>query len=307
MQVTAIGGATIDVVVAGASLGSGTSAKQDVESITMGVGGGAVNASLACQACEARVRIVCAVGGDAEGEWLRSALAREGIDLSLVQSVAGLPTGRAVIHLGADAEARVFAQRGASTGVAPARALEAIGRSDLLYVTALSAQAEAEFDGALERLAVRLPRLAINPGMRQIESRSPALERLIMRADLVSMNEQEVRRWAVQRERRLPDDPHADGSAWMAAMLPRQGQSLLVTLGSRGAVLYDGGRVHRIEARKVSVRSTLGAGDAFGATFACRWAAGQPIREALEAARAYCVQVLQVPAANLAGRPPAVP
>ena len=47
MQVTTIGGATIDIIVAGARWDDVAGGKQDVESITMGVGGGAVNASLA--------------------------------------------------------------------------------------------------------------------------------------------------------------------------------------------------------------------------------------------------------------------
>ena len=301
MQVTTIGGATIDIIVAGARWDDVAGGKQDVESITMGVGGGAVNASLAFQACDAKVRIVCALGGDAEAEWVRAVLGRESIDLSLVQSVAGQSTGKAVIHLDTNADVRVFSQRGASTLVSPSRALDAIGHSDLLYVAALSAEAEAEFDDALRRGHLRLPRLVINPSMRQLEAGASALARLLGRADLVSVNEAEVRLWASRRELVLPKDLLADGASWMPALRLHESQALLVTLGQQGALFHDGAEVHYIKAGHSPVRSALGAGDAFGATLACHWAAGHTAHVALEAARAHCARVLRVVTANLAG------
>ena len=300
MQVTVIGGATIDIVVTEESRNDDAGAKRDVESITMGIGGGAVNASLAFHACDAQVRIVCALGEDAEAEWLRAALGREGIDLSLVQLVAGLPTGKAVIHLDANAEVRVYAQRGASTRVSPARGLDAFGRSDLLYVTALSAEAEAEFDHAIQRATQRLPRFAFNPGMRQLQTASAALQRLLQRADLISMNEAEVRLWASRGHTALPDDLRNGNASWISDLRQHDSQAWLVTLGAQGALFHDGARLHHIDALRIPVRSTLGAGDAFGATLAYHWATDLQAPAALEAARAHCAKVLVVAAANLA-------
>lgn len=300
MQVIAIGGATIDVVVAGACWTDVADAKQDVQSITMGVGGGAVNAALAMRARDAHVRLVCAVGGDAEAQWMRGVLGTEGIDLSLVQSVGSVPTGKAVIHLDAGGDSRVFAQRGASMQVSPSRALDAIGRCELLYVTALSAHAEAELAASLERLGQAPAMLAINPGMRQLQACSPALERLLALAGMVSMNEAEARQWASHLGLRLPDDPTQQAEAWMGRLRRHDGQVLVVTLGGRGALLHDGRRVHLSPARRVAIRSTLGAGDAFAATLACCWAEGLPPAACLEDAQAHCAKVLQTPSANLA-------
>lgn len=300
MQVTVIGGATIDVVVAGASWVEGVGAKQDVESITMGVGGGAVNASLAMRACDAQVRIVCAVGGDAEAQWMRGVLSGEGIDLSLVQSVGCIPTGKAVVHLDTHGDARVFAQRGASTRVSPARAIDTIGRSELLYVAALSAQAEEELEYSLRRLGRSPPKLAINPSMRQLDSFSPALDRLLMAADLVSVNEAEARVWAARRGFVAPEDPTLEAEAWIGRLRQHAQQAILVTLGARGSLFHDGTRIHLSIARQATVRSTLGAGDAFAATMACCWAGGQPAAWGLDAASEHCARVLAVTAANLA-------
>lgn len=304
MQVTAIGGATIDVVVAGASWPDGAGAKQDVQSITMGVGGGAVNAALAMRARDAHVRLVCAVGGDAEAQWMRGVLGAEGIDLSLVQSVASVPTGKAVIHLDAGGDSRVFAQRGASMQVSPSRALDALGRCGLLYVTALSAQAEAELAASLGRLGQAPAMLAINPGMRQLQACAPALGHLLGLAGMVSVNEAEARQWASHLGLQLPADPARQAEAWMGRLRRHDGQILVVTLGERGALLHDGRRVHAAPAQRVAVRSTLGAGDAFAATMACCWAEGRPAAACLEDAQAHCAKVLQIPAANLARAAP---
>ncbi|CAM3424691.1 carbohydrate kinase family protein [Paracidovorax anthurii] len=302
MRVTTIGGATVDIVVEGGRWPGPAGGKQDVGAITMGVGGGAVNACLAFRACGADARIVCALGCDPEAEWVRSILAREGVDVSLVQSVSGQPTGRAVIHLDTGGDVRIFAQRGASVCVSPSRALEASGQSDLLYVSALSAQAEAELDAALSRSAGQPPRLAVNPGSGQLQARSAALERVLGRADLVSVNEAEARTWASGRGMELPRDLRSDGAAWMARLRVHGGQALLVTLGAGGALFDDGAQVHDLQAERIAVRSSLGAGDAFAAMLAYHWTAGCAPAKALERARTHCGRVLRAVGANLAGQ-----
>lgn len=197
MQVTTIGGATLDVIVSGAQWDDTSASKQDVEAICMGVGGGAVNAGLAFQACEAKVQIACALGQDPAAAWIRASLQHASIDLSLLQSVADQPTGKAVIHLDSHAEARVFTQRGASTLISPARALHAAGSADLLYVTALSSLAEAELAQTLARQDRRFALLAINPSQRQLAARTPALIWLLRQADLICVNEAEARLWSL--------------------------------------------------------------------------------------------------------------
>lgn len=300
MHIITIGGATIDIVVSGARWRSTSGNKQDVESITMGIGGGAVNASLAFQACDANVRIVCALGCDAESLWLRTALQRESIDLSLVQSVADHPTGKSVVFLDGP-EAHVFAQRGASTQVAPARVVDAVGCTDLLYVTALSPAAELEFSTALRHRSSHFPLIAINPSMQQLATASSAGEYLLSQADLICVNEAEARMLAAKRGGQIPSDILKDGALWMHDIRLDSSQAMLITLGSMGALFHDGSKIHFIPAEHLSVKSTLGAGDAFGATLAFYWAKGHPATVALEAARTYCVKVLQTISANLAG------
>lgn len=182
--------------------------------------------------------------------------------------------------------------------------LDALGRCELLYVTALSAQAEAELAASLGRLGPAPAMLAINPGMRQLQACAPALDHLLALADMVSVNEAEARQWACHLGLQLPADAAQQAEAWMGRLRRHEGQVLVVTLGERGALLHDGRRVHFSPARRVAVRSTLGAGDAFAATMACCWAEGRPAAAGLEDAQAHCAKVLQIAAANLARAAP---
>jgi len=139
MRAITIGGAIIDIVVSGVQHEHRIGNKENVDAITLGIGGGAANASFAFRASGMEVTIVCAMGEDAEAQWIRSVLGRAQIDLSLVQCVASQSTGKAVILLDQQGEAQVFAQRGASNQVSPYSALDDT-QATLFYVTALSAQ-----------------------------------------------------------------------------------------------------------------------------------------------------------------------
>lgn len=304
MRITAIGGATIDTIVENGQHSLLSGSKLDVESIEVGVGGGAVNASLAFSACGASVRIVCAVGEDYEAKWVRAVLASEAIDVSLVQTVFGQPTGRAVVHLESTSEVKIFAVRGASLHVKPARGLSAIEEADMLYVSALSDFAESELAALLHQVGNTRLKFVINPSGRQLDAYTIALERILTRADLVSVNEAEVRVWAARVGATLPLDLSMDVESWLSQLRRHSRQAVLVTTGAKGAIFHDGVRVHLLGAQEIPVRSSLGAGDAFAAVLAYHWAAGCTAGDALNHARCYCAKVLQVLTANLGGAKP---
>ena len=58
----------------------------------------------------------------------------------------------------------------------------------------------------------------------------------------------------------------------------------MVTLGSRGGLYLEGGRVRRYRARRVRVVDSTGAGDAFHGAFAAGLYFGLDVRSALELA-----------------------
>jgi len=302
MNITTIGGATVDIIVSGSHGASGQGAKQDVEGIGLYMGGGAVNAGLGFVACGARVNTVCALGEDAEGAWFRESLARSGIGLEGVQAIAGTPTGKAVVHLAGDGEASVFAQRGASVELSLASAPAHLLEADVVYVSALSDTAMAQLAASLKTARQHPSRLVLNPGARQLAASSASLAPLLDMADLVCVNALEAHLLA-----QTPAKAHSSelGAEDIQDLLARIGQrtraSVLITMGSKGAVFFNGSETHHCPAPATRVVSTLGAGDAYASAFAFHWASGQSARHALAAATQQAAAVLGVVAANLAG------
>lgn len=297
-----MGGATVDIVVAGASVQRGPGAKQDVERIDLYGGGGAVNTALTLAACGAQVRAICAVGQDFEGQLLRALLLRRGINTSGMQLIPEVPTGKAVVMVGADGEASVFAQRGASSRLSLTDRLPSGLRADVLYVSALSDKAARELATAPLLAKLDNSRLVLNPGARQIAQADMGLLQLLSRADLVCLNAVEAQMLAYGPDLNRADTLlAADVGALAARIVRRPGQGVLVTLGASGAVYVDGQEPHHLPAPAIPVVSSLGAGDAFASCFAFHWASGAPARLALAAAMERAEMVLQVLGANLEG------
>ncbi|MET3493879.1 carbohydrate kinase family protein [Variovorax boronicumulans] len=302
MNITTIGGATVDIIVSGSHRASGQGAKQDVEDIGLYMGGGAVNAGLGFVASGARVNAVCALGDDAQGARFRASLAHGGIGLDGVQAVAGTPTGKAVVHLNGDGEAAVFAQRGASVELSVAATPAHLLEADVVYVSALSDAAMAQLVTALKTARRRPSRLVLNPGARQLAASAASLAPLLDMADLVCVNGHEALLLA-----QTPVQAHACGfttedvQALVAGIGRRTRADVLITLGAKGAVFFNGAETHHGPAPATHVVSTLGAGDAYASTFALHWASGQSARHAMTAAASHAAAVLGVVAANLAG------
>lgn len=302
MQITAIGGATVDIIVVGADTATGPGAKQEVDHIGLYAGGGAVNAGLSFAACGASVHVAVAIGADLEGQLLRGALAQRGIDVKGVETIPDYPTGKAVVYMGSSGEASVFAQRGASTKLSFLCELPNIQNADVMYVSALSEHTTKSLLNALLALSDSAFKLVLNPGASQLSQTSDSLKALLMMADLVCVNAIEAQLLA-----QIPLDrqSHALTPAQAQTLAPKitqhAAQSVLITLGSQGAVFFDGQQSHHSPAAQTAVVSTLGAGDTFASTFTFHWASGQSPWYALAAATQRAVEVLHVASANLAG------
>ena len=66
----------------------------------------------------------------------------------------------------------------------------------------------------------------------------------------------------------------------------RTGATTVLTLGAAGALVLDGRGPRRVDAHRVAVVDTVGAGDAFCGTLAARLARGEPLPEAVRRANA---------------------
>lgn len=294
MHVTTIGAAIVDIVVSQVQPMRG--AKQDVDHIGLYAGGGAVNAALNIAARGAQVAVHACVGQDLEGGLIRDLLQRHGIQPVL--STHHLPTGKAVVMVDQAGAARAYAQRGASAWVG-GQGFAGLAQTDVVYVTGLSLESQAWLQDVLARMPSRSFRLVVTPGARQL-SDPQALHGLWDQTDLLCVNANEAAK--LNGELLAEDDPSPEIALGLARRLVRRsGQAVLVTLGSRGAMFFDGQEGHFQAARPVPVVSTIGAGDAFASAFVHAWAGGADPQAALGAATDSAARIIQVIPANRAG------
>lgn len=213
-------------------------------------GGKGANQAAAAARLGAAVRMIGAVGDDADGRWARERLAAAGVDVGDVRTVAAA-TGVALIGVDAHGENQIIVCPGANSlvDVTGARLApdEAVITQLELPIETIVAAAEA------------------SPGFFVVNA-SPAQElpeRLIERADLFVVNESEYGRM-----------PRLRDAARVA-----------VTYGAAGAALFERGfEVARARSRTAEVVSTVGAGDAFCAALVLALRRGMPDERALEVA-----------------------
>ena len=222
-------------------------------------GGKGLNQAVAAARAGASVAMVGAVGDDAAGDVLRAVLHDDGIDDSRVRTVAGTPTGRALIAVDDRAENSIVVVPGANA------------RVELPELPAAAVVlAQMEVDPAVVLEAFRAARAA---GATTVLNPAPADRvppELLAWCDIVIPNEHELELLGGSEHLR------AQGVA-----------TLVVTRGAAGAELLEGAAPPvRIDAFTVAPVDTTGAGDSFCGALCARLAAGERLPDALRFASA---------------------
>jgi ribokinase len=224
-------------------------------------GGKGANQALAARRAGVAVTLAGAVGGDGFAEAALALLRRDGVDLSLVRTVAA-PTGLATIIVAEGGDNMIAVASGANAQLSAAAVPAALLGPD----TVLVAQLEAPVDATAQLL-----RGVRERGGRTILNLAPALPLapdLLPDIDLIVANAGEAATLAPEAQRRL-----------------RLG--LVVTHGAAGAttLLADGGTI-ATPALAIDPVDTTGAGDTFVGVLAAGLDRGLALAIALRRASA---------------------
>jgi ribokinase len=240
-------------------------------------GGKGANQAVAAARLGAGVRMAGCVGDDAFGRQLLAALRAEGVDAGGVRTVAGVPTGLAMISVDPAGENLITVAPGANHEVGEREVGEAVSNAgDVLVICAeipLPAIRSALAHGGLTVL-----NLAPIPGT------PDEAAALVAGADpdWLVVNETEAAAILGAEVGGLDD------AGWAAQELVAAGtRHAVVTAGTRGVALAElDGSSHIMEAFRVDAVDTVGAGDTFVGALAVALAAGVPAAEAVRAAAA---------------------
>jgi len=212
-------------------------------------GGKGANQALAARRAGATVAMAGAVGADGFAPAALRNLVAAGVNLEAMRRV-DVPTGVALIHVDAAGRNAITVIAGANSHADPEDVTDATLRPGTTLVLQLEVPLEA-----VTAIAVRAKRR----GIRVILNAAPAhpLSRdLIAALDVLIVNEHEAA--AIAASGALPQAP-AD---FAVTFHRRHACAVVVTLGAGGAIAAVDGGLLAVEAPKVRVIDTVGAGDA---------------------------------------------
>lgn len=248
-------------------------------------GGKGANQAVAAVRAGAQVRMIGAVGRDADGEALRAMLADEGVDVTAVACLSDAATGAAYIAVDDAGENQIVVAAGANARIDPAAIRLDAGDRVLLAQLEVPVAAVATF-------------FAGGTGAYRILNAAPALPEaraLLPDTDLLIVNETELAAYLGGPVKAIEADA-------VRALLPRADQAAVVTLGAAGMLVVDRNGAQHFPARRVAVVDTTGAGDCFCGVLAASIDEGRCLRES--AVRAGYAASLCV---GRAGAAPAMP
>ena len=254
-------------------------------------GGKGANQAVAAARAGADVHLIGAVGDDELGDAAVAELAAEGIDVSGVSRLPGVPTGVAAILVDEAGENQIGVASGANWALDPesvARAVEAIPRAQGPAAVCL-----ISFE-VPDPVVVAAATAAADEGMPILVSPAPARplpEGLLPLGPVLTPNRGELASLT-------GDDDVEAGARRLAALT---GDPVVVTLGAQGALLVAGDEVALVPAHRVEAVDTTGAGDTFTGVLASELARGAHPQVAV--ARASAAAALSVTARGARSAP----
>ncbi len=207
--------------------------------------------------------LVSRVGGDARGERIRSAMGRWGLDASALQTDPSHPTGRVSITL-VDGEPRYAIVSGSAYDFIGPPEPASVPVTGLLYHGTLAVRHPPSAAALASLKSRHQGPIVLDVNLRRPWWSIATVLPLVDDADHVKLNAGELAQLTT-------DAPPEDDGAALAASMHRfaerhQLETLVVTRGSHGALLWRGGEIASIPpAAAGPVVDTVGAGDGFAA------------------------------------------
>ncbi|GHF38791.1 ribokinase [Kitasatospora xanthocidica] len=270
-DVLVVGSANVDLVI-GVERRPGAGETVLGSDLAVHPGGKGANQAVAAARLGARTALLARVGDDANGRLLLESQRNAGVDTAGVL-VGGAPTGVALITVDPSGDNSIVVSPGANGRLTP----EDVRAAGPLFHASrvVSAQLEIPLESVVE-VVRQLPsgtRFVLNPSPPQ------ALPAEVLAAcDPLIVNEHEAR--VILGGETIGDDP----AAWVRTLLASGPKSVVVTLGSEGALVASAEEaeeeVVRVASVKVDAVDTTGAGDSFTAALAWKLGAGASLAEA---------------------------
>lgn len=290
-QILVVGSSNTDMVIKAAHL------PRPGETILGGTffmnpGGKGANQAVAIARLGGPVTFICKTGSDIFGHQSQQLFEEEGINTSYIFSDSEHPSGVALITVDEKAENCIVVASGANANLMPsdlARAEEAIEQADLVLM---------QLEIPMETVCY-VADLAWEKGKKVILNPAPAhplSAELLRRLYLITPNETEAEMISGVK---ITDESSACEAAHVLSGMGVQ--NVIITLGSKGALIYCDGKSEIVPAWKVEAVDTTAAGDVFNGALTVALSEGRDLKEAARfACKASAISVTRVGAQSSA-------
>lgn len=246
----------------------------------IGPGGKGSNQGVAASRSGASVTMITKIGADPFAKIALDSFQREGMDTRYVMQDERYPTGTALIMVDENtSENQIVVTIGACEHIAPEE-IEA-ARNNIENSRVLLTQLETNLDAvekAVEIAHAKGVTIILNPAPAPLH---PLPDELLARIDILTPNETEASILSGVKVVNMDDAKRA------ARVLKAKGiGNVIITMGSKGALVLTDSTEYIIDPIKVKVVDTTGAGDAFNGGLATALAEGRDIVQAVAFANA---------------------
>ena len=252
----------------------------------MNAGGKGANQAVAAARLRAKVTFVCKTGNDIFGQQSKQLFADEGIDTSYVFTDEEHPSGVALISVDAQGENCIVVASGANANLLPAdveKAAEAIEQADYVLM---------QLEIPMETITY-VANVACSKGKTVILNPAPAQplsDDLLKNVHILTPNETEASM--------ISGISVTDATSAIAAArkICEMGvQTVIITLGAKGALLYTNDYQAEIPADKVEAVDTTAAGDVFNGALAVALSENKSMTDAVRfACKAAAISVTRI-------------
>ncbi len=321
-DVVSIGGATVDIFIRTSDsriisirepkyrtefLAFDYGHKIYVDDVIYSPGGGGNNTAVAFARLGLLTAFIGCIGQDEEGRRLLMSLKTEGIRTDFITRTSEQNTGLSIVLNSFEGDRTCFSYRGANNSLTRESIdWDELKKTKWLYIPSLSGASHDLLPELVAFAQKHKIQIACNPGNQQLDLGLEGLDFLIKACSILNINKEEAERLTGMRAaHRTVDESvcHLEtmgGEPWVSdvremlvTLHNRGAQVVVITEGIKGAQVFDGEQFYWMPVYPYKPTDTLGAGDAFAASFVAGMITEKGIKQSLKIAAANSSHVVQ--------------